>query len=168
MNLPPAFYFSNFFDLPCYFPPQCKCFRKKNNGKKDNWKIFKKEMNNGGQWKAAFRVYRGKFGLIFSIILYSVSKKTEGTTQGVLSKMMFNNDFKNFTGRHLCRSLFLINFQVLGNFILKERLRHRCKERLRLLPKNPTHRDERTKYTFFYVLLHIATLPALPFFVIEG
>lgn len=46
-------------------------------------------MNNGGQWKAAFRVYRGKFGLIFSIILYSVSKKTEAATQGVLSKMMF-------------------------------------------------------------------------------
>ena len=41
-------------------------------------------MNNGGQWKAAFRVYSGKFG-----ILYSVSKKTEGATQSVLSKMMF-------------------------------------------------------------------------------
>lgn len=46
-------------------------------------------MNNGGQWKAAFRVYSGKFGLIFSIILYSVSKKTEGAKQSVLSKMMF-------------------------------------------------------------------------------
>ena len=52
-------------------------------------------MKNGGQWKAAFRVYRGKFGLIFSIILCSVSKRTEGATQGVLPKMMFLNISKS-------------------------------------------------------------------------
>ena len=69
-----------------------------------------------------------KFGANFhKIYVYRVYQNKKGAAvQRCSIKILFRNDFANFTGRHMCRSYSFNEFAGLQPVaLLKKRLRHR-------------------------------------------